>query len=118
MKKIIIYKNKEKKICQLAIADKAIKNLDIKNLDIKNLDIVNFDDGSLYKKISEEEYRKKYLEKPEITNIEKRKQEYSKEISNGAFQEAYFEKEFEGKPEKLKALQEKRLEIKNKYPKK
>ena len=53
-----------------------------------------------------------------LTNIEKRKQEYSKEISNSDFQEAYFEKEFEGKSEKLKALQEKRLEIKFKYPKK
>jgi hypothetical protein len=113
MKKIIIYKNKENKICQLAIADKA-------EIDkaIKNLDIVNFDDGSLYKEISKEEYEKKYLEKPKITNIEKRKQEYSKEISNSDFQEAYFEKEFEDKPEKLKALQEKRLQIKNKYPKK
>jgi len=52
-----------------------------------------------------------------LTFAQKRKQEYSKEISNSDFQEAYFEKEFEGKSEKLKALQEKRLEIKLKYPK-
>ena len=69
-----------------------------------------------YKEIPKPEPKPEPEPEP-LTYKQKREQEYSKKISNNDFQEAYFEKEFEGKPEKLNALQEKRLEIKKEIPK-
>ena len=53
------------------------------------------------------EYQEIPKPKPEpepivLTFAQKREQEYYKQISSSDFQEAYFEKEFEGKAEKLK----------------
>ena len=89
-----------------------IKPLSLK----KNNKIVFNGKNWIYKELPKPEPKPK-PEKPELTYEQKRLAEYGKEISNSAFQEAYFEKEFEGKSEKLKALQEKRLEIKLEYPK-
>lgn len=50
------------------------------------------------------------------TNEEKRKEEYSNQISYDEFQEALFEHILESRPEKLEALQAKREQIKSDYP--